>query len=1023
MTWVTTPFRRNGVTAPAMRFWPPAASGGRTPITPQPGWAGTRRTYPNGWTVDRFPTLADDPLSFVPPPVWPNTDDGLPITQLGVSFWKDYTGERPLKNYSKIWSLTNSSGTTGIWDTSVSVRNAKISAGDFNPFTGWMTLAIGETVVFRTPRKIQEDGYPELDAGKWVLKIEISAGSSIAMNPASGAAWVNEGSTSTTIRKTRTLSAANTSADAITITGGVAGGQFRWIFAGLETDENTWEDDPFQDHFKTYCEGYKVLRFLDWWEIANNRAAHSDDLIQSGSWIWQGIGAAWTARLSGRVTGFSHDVLAKLCADVGRSLWINIPSGIGLHITQGVANGFYTSSANTNTEAARGLYQAALDPLMPAIFAEALVQYRIIAGRYIQDLIDAGYPNSTYWYVEIGNENWNSGIFTQGYNLARAVEYHLLNRATNPLLGTSGWAGIGYLAAIMGRAFQEKIDELKPGQLVKFVIGAQTGSGTSGDRRMIDAWELYQADVGASALPTSQLAIATTGYHSHAFKWQQSQSTGNGNPWGAADETAFVNAFIASATISEDNLFREIRDWHIDPTKTKAPSVYGSLADNHLHRDYIRGRGAEWLGQYEGSLHEDESTAGQLVTTYGSAAWNARRNNWLRSHYGHQVQSLLIYELYAADPEAIISNYQEVYQIGNWASWQEKEPDQVNTYLPNTNAASWDDVKVGTAYFYTPMTLNHAAGTEAGYPFLLDATMFSTGSAHGFFTNSQTDGGDIRAYSDNTLTTRLPIELVEFDKATGHILAWVRSNSALAQNATIILRTGGNAGQILPVYGEPFGPDEVWAGWEYITHDMATNSVDGTSLTLTGGAASAGQGNLNARTYNGLTDSSDIANVAVAATGTLFAQTFRTGNGGSGFGRMRHSPNGPDFHYNSSRYTIELEDGTATDPEFYIASPALSTWFDHAVSWSNETTPIFYENGVSQSVTVVQAFVGTFQPVTETIALGNHDPALHNRGWAGRLCETWETSLVKSAAFCAARSAMLSAPSTFMTAGTGGASP
>lgn len=157
--------------------------------------------------------------------------------------------------------------------------------------------------------------------------------------------------------------------------------------------------------------------------------------------------------------------------------------------------------------------------------------------------------------------------------------------------------------------------------------------------------------------------------------------------------------------------------------------------------------------------------------------------------------------------------------------------------------ANLDPLASTTAAFTkTAVRALAAAGTPAAYVATITESCFPSGAVRdAFFASCQADGGDIRAFADTDLTERLPLHVRAFDKTNKKILAHVRLEDALAQNADFFLRTGAGGVTPLahPLYDEFFGARDVWQDFK-VAIDFATLTDYGSEaadLRLTGASA------------------------------------------------------------------------------------------------------------------------------------------------------------------------------------------
>lgn len=91
-----------------------------------------------------------------------------------------------------------------------------------------------------------------------------------------------------------------------------------------------------------------------------------------------------------------------------------------------------------------------------------------------------------------------------------------------------------------------------------------------------------------------------------------------------------------------------------------------------------------------------------------------------------------------------------------------------------------------------------------------------------FWGSVQSDGGDIRAYSDSALITGLPFDLIKIDVPNKILIGYVRLASAITTGNDYWLGVSGSSGSLSqPAVDTSLGREEVWQ--DYIT---VNNAID-----------------------------------------------------------------------------------------------------------------------------------------------------------------------------------------------------
>lgn len=166
-----------------------------------------------------------------------------------------------------------------------------------------------------------------------------------------------------------------------------------------------------------------------------------------------------------------------------------------------------------------------------------------------------------------------------------------------------------------------------------------------------------------------------------------------------------------------------------------------------------------------------------------------------------------------------------------------------------------------------------------------------------------------------------------------------------------------------------------------------------------------------ARTFGGVsTDKIALSGYTTNHTDTTWAiWTYRTGNGGGGFGRsfMKDSAGSTDVSVftTSTNYGMNRVFST-TNGEWQFTRPSASVWHHFAITYNSSSTsnvPIFYIDGASQTVIPVTTPVGTASNNANAYKIGNK--ANDDGNWAGRLAEfaIWDVILTANEVSALAR--------------------
>lgn len=669
---------------------------GSVSFTAVSGWVGTVNVYIGVSDINGNPSAINtwahtqQAKATVPPPpdpnaIFPNISDGLPIVVRGHEPAQHWTaGYMMWKN--KVYCYRGEPGAAGSnsnWSTNLYDAKQKIERGEWDPATGILTLAAGETVQFRTPRFIQlsaEGSHTNIHQGPWEWTMEVVSGSP-SVSP--GAGWATDPSPPAGYKRyTKTLDNNANGSENFNVSGP---GDIRLHYVGLVSDASDWQTSPVRADYLADMAMDKVHRFMDTLETNSSMMTRADEWIRDGEYLKFGV-YSYTGTLASNHSkvrgGGDIKMLAEIMVSIGRALWLNVPGGFGGAVTEGDPLGWFGARDS-----------AGLMSYWPQIFAAAKIEYRKLAQRWVQSLIDASYPDNFIVALEFSNETWNSTFRINKY--MRALQDYLISVGHN-VKNVRGGGGAGYMCHLMAKEFAQVISEMKPNQQVRFIIGAQTATPpTEFSDGALRGWDAYAADNPSGFLPRSQLYFGTTGYLSDAHKW--SNNPGIYNPFGATSEAEWALAYSQAWQAGTSTLYAKIDPWFVDPALNaprKCSSVYGALADNIAHASWCEANGVGWIGQYEGSYHENLPNR-EIIQTAGYMTAAQRRNvirNWINSAGGYAAQKLFLQEMFANYPNAWCANYYKYHSSGHPGNpWYEKNFNNLGSTVPNTASAAWEE--------------------------------------------------------------------------------------------------------------------------------------------------------------------------------------------------------------------------------------------------------------------------------------------------------------------------------------------
>lgn len=268
------------------------------------------------------------------------------------------------------------------------------------------------------------------------------------------------------------------------------------------------------------------------------------------------------------------------------------------------------------------------------------------------------------------------------------------------------------------------------------------------------------------------------------------------------------------------------------------------------------------------------------------------------------------------------------------------------------------------AYGFT-YTLPTVSGSHTDFPWVITEGKFPSAAVDGGASSVLNGGGNLRAYTDDTKATQLPIEVVEF--VTGgspSVVVWVKIPTA--ETGSTIYFEADEVATTQPAVTATYGRNAVWAGDDVVYHleddpsgtapQMIDSTGNGDDLTSTGSmtsgdSVSAVVGNgvnfdgvndrLENTSYSGGVSSNVTISVWVNPDNIIdnkYISSFEFEGAANRRALIYGYQDGHVNVFNNGAYPTE----SATDTQ--MSAPAGS--FSHVVYTANGTTLRGYVDGV-----------------------------------------------------------------------------
>lgn len=278
------------------------------------------------------------------------------------------------------------------------------------------------------------------------------------------------------------------------------------------------------------------------------------------------------------------------------------------------------------------------------------------------------------------------------------------------------------------------------------------------------------------------------------------------------------------------------------------------------------------------------------------------------------------------------------------------------------------------AFGYTK-TLPTISGSHSDFTVLFRTSDLPTEAIDGGASSLLNGGGDLRAYTDDTKTTRLPVDIVVFvTGGTPDITFWVLLPTAATSNTIYIEADDVETTQ--PAVGAAFGRNAVWVN-ENVVLDL-TNAVPSAVVDRTGNNAtvndfgSMGTGDSEGLTFDGTNDCLEVPDDASldlvsAYSGRAICKLDQS----AGFEAIINKPAQATVSFPFGMWNLYKTDGNKVDVR--VSEDLVTTASVTSTSNAAESTPeekqcggvydktdiVSFVNGVEEGSTSFTPDIGT----------------------------------------------------------------
>ena len=566
-------------------IYPPASS---LPAVPG-SWPGRRKTYANGWSVDRYPS-AGDALPLTAP-----TATGQ--LQFGPNFVDYWSGEDAFLNALAIQNPKHLRANFGsFFDEATGEISGVPAGGPYN--IGWLRFS-------------REIGAPEDYFDRtYFIEWEGDADLRVASFNRTGVELTDLGGN----RKRLDIPAGHVHSIRVQVHSVGARPLKNWRAYEARYEARVLAGEIYRPEFLDVCAPYDVIRPMNWSSAGSTRVNRASQL------------ASIPHPARGELVPLDEQI--RLAMDTGAELWINVPPALGAP-DEVTTEAFLDPPEDPSNPAALWQQQQdfwrakGVEHAATVLASDEFLEFaRLLAAR-----LDAlGYPPDRPIHIELGNEIWNFGAgFMRQY-------FYYLGIGSTIAGGIGPMGALGYRLTKLALAIEQAWDEASSTRPWNAVFGAQTANAQTtkstfgGNNGVLDGCDEYFNSISATD-PTAKARIAphiagsTTNYLEGAFN----RINFPNNLYNDQNPTTYFAAMEAEIQSDPAGLSQRIVD--LITTQTEGRGIAWVLARIQEHVDALTAWGAKYLGCYEGSSHDtyygDNPVVQAFATSFFQSAYNA----------------------------------------------------------------------------------------------------------------------------------------------------------------------------------------------------------------------------------------------------------------------------------------------------------------------------------------------------------------------------------------------------------------
>lgn len=563
-----------------------------------------------------------------PPAAFPNTDDGLPIMQLGVGGVSYVSLEDPFVNILRTmnttaWAAIKLGGET--MSFADMLTQGYVDPRTMLPRAVPPGFAYVRSGLFRFGARY----YPEYYGGTYVVEWDGKAKAKCGF-----------GKTANKIEKNR-IECFYPSGDR-----DWSNIEFHEIGEGFANprlyrkENEAIKDQLFSPQFLAHLRHYKVIRTMDLQATNTNWTRSVDDLATMKHLTW-GDNAS-IADDEGKAIpraiprGVPIEALFDMAVASDTALWMHVAGPIGAP-----ADVDDPSFLDGKKEIRGYARQHAKEIL-------ASPEWRKYADEIVRSMKASGYPANRMLYIEQANEVWNFA-----FPFWRMTHYFwgLGEGIKGDNSAGFSW-GLGYVTAHFAVIFDAALKDAGRAEQpwVAVLAGQMAYSETT--KGALRGFTAYFADHDIDPSPyLARLGVSTASYYQGVFEENATNAVVGGSP----SDGDWSQRWLKAIKTDPEALQRRATDFIINGSPDIVGTIPNLVRQRKEHQKLAEEAGAFFLGDYEGESHENGG--GPLKQNPTFVNWT---EDWRSGPQGERMTRAWIEAMQKQNPNAVISNFTSI---------------------------------------------------------------------------------------------------------------------------------------------------------------------------------------------------------------------------------------------------------------------------------------------------------------------------------------------------------------------------